>query len=161
MDEVEFVSQVLKINSVFCRDLTCEDIPLDGDQPYDYLLLGEILEHVDDPVDFLQKIRARHFPNVIERILLTVPNALRESNYRASKHNFERVNSDHRYWFTPYTICMGLTRSGFIANDIYLARHQPLKKKKAFGFKPVIRRHMQRKHPFLRDTIIVSASAMG
>lgn len=78
---------------------------------WDYVLLGEMLEHVDNPVDFLASIVA-NYGDRIERVVVTVPNAFRAGNLLAALRGQEWINSDHRYWFTPYTLLKVLSRAG-------------------------------------------------
>ena len=153
-----YLKKTLGIEDVFCCDLTCEALPLAADQPFDFLLLGEILEHVDNPVGFLTTLRQKHFPHGVRSMIVTVPNALRERNYRDSRNDQERINSDHRYWFSPFSIAKVLTEAGYEIDDIYLVRHKPLKNPGTRGFKSWNRRRLQKKHPFLRDTIVVTAT---
>jgi len=70
---------------------------------WDYLVAGEVLEHIDDPVAFLTAIREKYGP-VTEKIIITVPNALSYTNLRFALRNTELINSDHRYWFSPFTL---------------------------------------------------------
>jgi len=92
---------------------------------FDYLLLGEILEHFDNPVDFLTALRKKHFPQGVRRMIVTVPNALRERNHKYAENDQERINSDHMYWFSPFPIAKVLTVAGYEIDDIYLVRHKP------------------------------------
>ncbi|MFN4253614.1 MAG: class I SAM-dependent methyltransferase [Saprospiraceae bacterium] len=80
-------------------------------QKWDYLVAGEVLEHIDDPVQFLKAIKAKYGP-VTERIIITVPNAFSWSNFRASLRNEELINTDHRFWFTGYTLAKVATEAG-------------------------------------------------
>lgn len=155
-DAIEYIKQTLKIGEVFCCDLTRQALPVMLEKPWDFLLLGEVVEHVDNPVAFLSALRERHFPHAAQRLIVTVPNALKESNYRTSKAGREKINSDHRFWFTPFTIAKVLSRSGFQIEDIYLVNSKPRKPKASF--KAWRKRRLQRQHPLLRDNIVVTAS---
>lgn len=79
---------------------------------WDLLILGEILEHVDNPVLFLTKIREK-YGSVIKQMVITVPNALRWINFKNVLKNKEVINSDHRFWFTPYTLAKISTQAGY------------------------------------------------
>lgn len=120
-----YLKKTLDVEDVFCCDLTSEALPLADDQTFDYLLLGEILEHVDNPVDFLTALRKKHFSQGVRRMIVTVPNALRERNHKYAENDQERINSDHRYWFSPFSIAKVLTVAGYEIDDIYLVRHKP------------------------------------
>jgi hypothetical protein len=84
---------------------------------WDYIVAGEVLEHIDNPVDFLRSIREK-YGACTERIVITVPNAFSYTNFRFSLKNLEMINSDHRFWFTPFTLMKvvqqaGITVEGF------------------------------------------------
>lgn len=73
-------------------------------EKWDYIILGEILEHTDNPVSFIQAIVEKYKENV-EKILITVPNIYCPKRILDGiKKERESINSDHRYWFTPYTL---------------------------------------------------------
>lgn len=79
---------------------------------FDYIVAGEILEHVDNPVEFLQTINEKYC-DLVEGIIITVPNALSTYNCEtALKQGSEVINTDHRYWFTPFTIAKVAVRAG-------------------------------------------------
>lgn len=80
---------------------------------FDYLVLGEIIEHIDNPVEFLKGLK-KMFPN--SKIIATVPNALKIENFINCLFGKEIINEDHRYWFTPFTINKIMERSGYIGN---------------------------------------------
>jgi hypothetical protein len=92
------------------------------DMIFDFAILGEVVEHTNDPVAFLKKIKL-NLGKTVEKIIVTVPNALkfRESPIRwrriDSIHK-ESINSDHRYWFTPYTIAKVLVESGIYPAEL-------------------------------------------
>lgn len=79
--------------------------------PWDILLIAEVLEHIDNPVDFLSRIK-KLYQGVIGKILITVPNAFSWHTQQKTRKNIERLNTDHRYWFTPYTICKVAVAAG-------------------------------------------------
>ncbi|MBK9336772.1 MAG: methyltransferase domain-containing protein [Lewinellaceae bacterium] len=91
---------------------------------WDYIVAGEVLEHVDNPVDFLSAIRQKYGP-VTDRIIITVPNALSYTNFRFALRNTEMINSDHRFWFSPFTLLKVVERAGIIpeAYDLCVDEH--------------------------------------
>lgn len=102
--------------SIGYKNVTYGDILKDSiseilDDHWDYLLIPEVLEHINNPVDFLFGIR-RKYTN-FDKLLLTVPNALSEINFKYAKRNIETINTDHKYWFTPYTISKILFEAGY------------------------------------------------
>lgn len=88
-------------------------------EKWDYIVVGEILEHVDNPVEFLQKIQ-ENYNEYIEGIIITVPNILCEYRIKKNKSIYgEIINSDHRYWFTPFTILKVGNNSGLEEMKLY------------------------------------------
>jgi hypothetical protein len=83
---------------------------------WDYIVAGEVLEHIDDPVMFLKSIREK-YGACTERIIITVPNALSYTNFRFALRNIEMINSDHRFWFTPFTLMKVATEAGIEVED--------------------------------------------
>ncbi|WP_081472064.1 glycosyltransferase [Rhodothermus marinus] len=79
---------------------------------WDYMVLGEVLEHIDNPVAFLQQIHEK-YRGLVDRLILTVPNALKWLNQQAARQHLEIINSDHRFWFTPYTLSKVVCEAGF------------------------------------------------
>ena len=91
------------------------------DEDWDYVVLGEILEHVDNPVLFLKKVLHK-FKDVAGYIVISVPNAYSNTHVSSffTKHT-EIINSDHRYWFTPYTLLKVMHKSGIRIADLTMA----------------------------------------
>lgn len=86
---------------------------------WDYIVAGEVLEHIDDPVMFLKAIREK-YGTCTERIIVTVPNALNYTNFRFALRNVEMINSDHRFWFTPFTLAKVAMQAGIEVEDFDL-----------------------------------------
>ncbi len=76
------------------------------DVEYDVCLLADVIEHVGDVVAFLRSMRQHRF----QRLVVATPNAFRLRNWLSRG---ETVNTDHRYWFTPYTLCKVLVDAGY------------------------------------------------
>lgn len=117
-EAVEFVRTELGFKDVHVCDLLEDDLAgLIGENRFDYLVLGEVLEHTDDPVNFLTSLRSRMSPYV-DKCLITVPNAFSFANVQNIWKSKEYINSDHRYWFTPYTLAKVLTRAGMPIEEL-------------------------------------------
>lgn len=155
---IDYMKTALAIRDLYCCDLTRQDLPVVSGLPLDFLLLGEILEHIENPVSFLHSLRKRHFPHAVQRLLVTVPNAFRLDNYRLAKAGCEKINSDHCYWFTPFTLAKVLTRADFQLEGIHFVVH---KKKAASGLRKRWRHHLKKRFPLLRDTIVAVAVPVG
>jgi hypothetical protein len=89
---------------------------------FDYLLLPEVIEHVDNPVSFI-----RNFIDVYptSKIIITVPNAFRLRNFINAFVGVEAINSDHRYWFTPVTINKIMNQCGICDGKIMMVESYP------------------------------------
>lgn len=94
-------------------------------EQWDYILLGEVLEHIDNPVEFLGKLKAK-FSNIVQKCIITVPNAyyLKKIN-KYKKLKIENINSDHRYWFTPFTILKTMAKSGIMPYSLLMSGRPP------------------------------------
>lgn len=115
----------------FCNDLGYDnifyaDVTVDSDfviskiRGYDCFFLGEVLEHIDNPVDFLKSLND-NYHQYVPKIVITVPNAFDFGHFKNSFWGVEAINTDHRYWFTPYTLCKVCVQSGIQPNEMYLA----------------------------------------
>ncbi len=103
-EAVNYVKHHLGIHDVYCHDAVNQK-PLEEVKrtKYDFIILGEVLEHIDNPVQFLEKIKT-NYCGLAKKIIVTVPNALNYNNFRFIRKHIECINTDHRYWFTPFTL---------------------------------------------------------
>lgn len=60
------------------------------DKEYDWAVLGDMLEHVDDPIVVLNEAQ-----RIAKNVIISVPN-----EYEWASFNEPFGNSDHRRWFT-------------------------------------------------------------
>jgi hypothetical protein len=91
---------------------------------FDYALLGEVVEHIDDPVSFLKKIR-ENLKDTVEKVIITVPYAFGLRQMFSGLFKKERINSDHRYWFTPYTIAKICFEAGIYPEELLFCGNPP------------------------------------
>ena len=85
---VAYLTNELQLNDIFCHDVTREPLPPEiADEPWDYLIAGEILEHIANPADFLQRLTQTLAGNVAA-LVLTVPNALKWGNYKNARRGW-------------------------------------------------------------------------
>ena len=122
-----------------------------GDNRWDVLLIPEVLEHIGNPVSFLQTI-ARLHGRWIERIILTVPNAFRAGNFTNALRNQEAINSDHRFFFTPYTIMKVASDAGLELESLTFARFSETP-----GWRGVLKHAFLRRVPALSENIVLTA----
>ena len=120
-----------------------DDVP---DDDYDICLLADVIEHVGDVVSFLASMRRYRF----RQLVVVTPNAFRLRNFLSSG---ELINTDHRYWFSPYTLCKVLVDAGYAPQRLELCHSDHVSARGAL---------LARVLDFLpkyRDTLIVAASA--
>ena len=78
---------------------------------WDVILCPEVLEHTTNHQQFLQNLGSISHCNTL--LIITGPNAFGFANFINTLRGFESVNSDHKYWFTFYTLCRMLTAHGW------------------------------------------------
>jgi len=91
------------------RELGFPEVFLPPDTPrdeYDLCLLADVIEHVGDVVSFLRSMKEHRF----SELAVVTPNAFRLRNWLGGG---ELINTDHRYWFSPYTLCKVLVDAGY------------------------------------------------
>lgn len=76
------------------------------EQQFDLCLVADVIEHVGDPVSFLRSMRRYRF----ERLVIVTPNVFRWRNLWPGA---ELINTDHRFWFSPYTLCKVIVDAGY------------------------------------------------
>lgn len=81
-----------------------EDVP--ADIAFDLVVAPDVIEHVGNVQDFLTYAGSFGCP-----VLITTPNALGMDN--RTRLRSEAVNTDHRYWFSPYTLARSIVSAGF------------------------------------------------
>ncbi len=151
---VNFISEHYNYKNIFCSDILDQNhIAVIEENNFDYMVLGEVLEHVDNPVDFITKLRIK-YKDKIKGLIITVPNAFRKKNFYNALRNIEKINSDHRYWFSPYTITKVLHQAGCSVEKMYMCAGRD---KSQLNIKKRIERFfsLENKFPMLRDTIVV------
>lgn len=121
----EYVEKKHGFHNIILGDFTKSRLDALTKQSWDYAVLGEILEHIDNPVAYLQSIREL-YTGLIKKIVITVPNVWTQTTMGMANKSSEIINSDHRYWFTPYTLAKVIIRSGLELEDIYFANRVPL-----------------------------------
>jgi hypothetical protein len=112
MQSIEYVKKETGYENVICGDILTDDFPEITAGKWDYAVFGEIIEHIDDPVHFLKTFRQR-FGSSVNGFIITVPNIYNKQHFRNMLKYREVINSDHRYWFTSYTISKILVAAGY------------------------------------------------
>ncbi len=134
LEAVNYINKTLKIQDVFYLDITIDNESIVDNNHWDFMILGEIIEHIDNPVAFLTDIRNKYVGK-IDKILITAPNVFNILTIKDIKNNVENINTDHRYWFSPYTLTKVLINSGFQNCELSFSERVKLP-----FFKAVVRR---------------------
>jgi hypothetical protein len=117
------VSSLSKLDNIFHGDVSGHDkIHAIDEDLFDYAIFGEVLEHIGNPVSFLSGFLQNYRTNVRE-IIITVPNAFRGKNIRNIFRSQETINSDHRFYFTPYTLAKVAWDAGLALTTIQVAHY--------------------------------------
>lgn len=149
-------------NDILLADIIHDQIPEIENDLWDYLLLGEVLEHINNPIDFLGKIRIK-YRGVIKQVLITVPNAFSLRNFKYSLKNLECINSDHKFWFTPYTLAKIITESGIEINNFWLCDPYNYEKRNILleiRRGQLVEKIFLQKYPIFRSTIVMEGSLL-
>lgn len=119
-EAVSFLQKNYGYKNLYCHNILNEQLlPAITERHWDYIYLGEVLEHIDNPVMFISEIR-KLYKNKIDKIVISVPNAFAEIILQSAHKNEERINTDHRYWFTPYTLAKVVMEGGYNIEVFYL-----------------------------------------
>ena len=143
---VEYVKNTLGYQDVECIDILTEDCPAVLGRKWDYLLIPDVLEHQNAPVEFLAGF-AKRFKGVADAIIITVPNGFAVENFKVAKRNIEAINSDHRFWFTPYTLAKVISEAGLTVKELRTCRSGIIKpwtwlKNAYYAKRPLIRNNI-------------------
>lgn len=128
--------------------ITLQLISQISNEKWDYLILGEILEHLDDPTLFLKKLKA-NFKDHCESIVITVPNAFKLVNFRRALRHEELINTDHRFWFTPFTLAKVCASADLSVEEFEIVLDKPI------GLRRILKKILSSRYPMLRDIIIM------
>jgi 2-polyprenyl-3-methyl-5-hydroxy-6-metoxy-1,4-benzoquinol methylase len=87
-----------------------KDLPIG--RTYDLVLAPDVIEHVPNVGVFLDGLRSFGAP-----VVVTTPNALRLQNRLLWRG--ELINTDHRYWFSPYTLAKSMIEAGYRVDRLW------------------------------------------
>ncbi|MFV1964627.1 MAG: class I SAM-dependent methyltransferase [Pirellulaceae bacterium] len=152
---VAYLTEQLSLENIICHDMTQPPLPEQiADEAWDYLVAGEILEHIPSPADFLSRL-TRTLSGRVKAIVLTVPNALKWGNHKNARRGLECINSDHRFSFTPYTLAKVVCDSGLIPESFAFCMCEPVEKLR--GLRNFWRRRRFTRYPAFRDNVVLTA----
>jgi hypothetical protein len=151
---IDFMRKIGYTNAYY-TDLMQPTLPEITQNKWDYMILGEILEHVDNPCDFLKTLN-KLYNNNVEKIIISVPNAFCYYNFRNIQKGFEMINSDHRSTFTPYTLNKILYLGGFTLDDFFYV--DPIYRFHHKVFNKLLGKKVMSRHPGLSNGLVAVAS---
>ncbi|MDY0094485.1 MAG: methionine biosynthesis protein MetW [Candidatus Vecturithrix sp.] len=156
LEGIQYLKENLHYGDVVCADLIKDEVSQITSNHWDYLVMGEVLEHIDNPVLFLRTIREKYV-QYIDKIIITVPNAFFWKNFKYALSHKECINTDHRYWFTPFTLAKIATCANFIVEEFQLCSFNPEKTtwKSYLNVKWNFRYFLLRRFPALRECLIM------
>lgn len=157
-ESIEFIKKELGYKNVFYGDILTDVFDNITEKNWDFVVFGEIIEHLNDPGNFLRVFKNKYGKN-IGKFIITVPNIYSKQRYRNMMNYKEIINSDHRFWFTPYTITKILVSAGYNPENITYSNLQKL------SIAELIKRKIKRiagmdiKYPFYYfNTIVITGN---
>jgi hypothetical protein len=124
-DSIDFIKKETGFQNVFHGDILTDNFEGINEKNWDYVIFGEIVEHLDNPVNFLKVFKERYGDRV-SKFIITVPSIYNLHQFKNMMNYLEIINSDHRFWFTPYTIAKVLVSAGYHPEKITYANLQSL-----------------------------------
>ncbi len=146
---VDYLHNHYEFENLYATDITSDSIPQKLlDTTFDYMFIPDVIEHIGNPVAFLTSIRKRFHHNV-DKIVLTTPHAFRWDNVINTFKSIEVINTDHRFWFTPFTLSKIITDAGYTIETLDYCQHGTVSRKKVF------KRAFLKRFPLFKDTLII------
>jgi len=159
IEGIDYLKYKLGYKDVIYGDIANGDISEIKEKYWDFLVMGEILEHVNNPCFFLQKIHEK-YSNNIEKVIITVPNAFSWQNFNGILSHYELINTDHRYWFSPYTLAKIVYLSGMQVEEFYFCESFYMDNKLSSMIchpKTLFHKFLYRMYPATRLTLLMVA----
>lgn len=157
-ESINFIKKELGYQNVYAGNILTDEFDIINKDKWDYAVLGEIVEHLDNPVQFLKTFKEKYGKNV-SRFIITVPTIYNIRQFSNMLNYREVINSDHRFWFTPYTISKILVSAGYNPDKIIFANLQSL------NIRDLVKRKIRRilgmkiEYPFYYyNTIIITGN---
>ena len=116
---VEYLKKKYNIDDLITADLVHDSVKEIENNHWDYILLPEVIEHIPDAVTFISAIHEKYSRN-IDKIIITVPNLFAYSLSQNASRNIEQINTDHRHWFSPFTLIKCLNDAGVKVEELNL-----------------------------------------
>jgi len=149
---IDYVREEIGVSNILLANImTGEGCEHFLSKDWDYAVFGEVLEHIPDPVAFLKSFKEVS-EGKVERIIVTVPNAFRGGNFLSNFKNEETINSDHIYWFSPYTLLRVIEKSGWISETLELCQFSD-----SSGLKRFVKQFIINRWKMFAEDLVVTA----
>ena len=119
-EAVQYIRTKIGIDNVFLPGSEVDGIIFSKQAKWDYMILGELIEHVDNPVKFLAGLQKK-YGHCTKKLIITAPNVYNLMTIKDIRNNNENINTDHNYWFSPYTLTRVALKAGFKNPELYFA----------------------------------------
>jgi 2-polyprenyl-3-methyl-5-hydroxy-6-metoxy-1,4-benzoquinol methylase len=116
--EVEAIRSRYGMN-VVAADIESMSGVLRDEAPFDFVVAGDIIEHVSNPGKALDEIRRVLAPS--GQIIVTTPNAFGAPNYLRFLFGRFHEGREHVHSYTKYTLTNLLARGGFSVTEMWTA----------------------------------------
>ena len=116
IEMIKWLSENCQINNIKYGNIeNTEDYPKED---FDIIVAGEILEHLSNPGNAIDSIRAVVKP--FTKLLITVPNAYSFKGFSRALLKHELIHPNHTLHHSPHTLKALLERHGF-SGDTYFS----------------------------------------
>jgi 2-polyprenyl-3-methyl-5-hydroxy-6-metoxy-1,4-benzoquinol methylase len=112
-------------------------------EEFDYMLVTDVIEHINNIGEFLSSIKSYN----VTKWVFTTPNGYRLHN--RTQFSSEHINTDHRYWFSPYTLVKTLYENGFYIEKVNMTD--------TINWRNPVTSFLKWRYPLCRDGIAVVA----
>ena len=152
LEGIDYIKNKYPQYNLLYLDVMDDNVPeLIKEKEWDYIILPDVIEHINSPVDFLKAIK-KNYSEYCDKLIITTPNATRYRSLKEVLHNTEFINSDHRFWFTPYTLSKIIIEANCKIESFDLVESGELPKRN------LLKKYLLNKFPLLRDTLIMEVS---
>lgn len=157
-ESIDFIKKETGYQNVYYGDILTDNFESLNERNWDYVVLGEIVEHLDNPVNFLKVFKEKYGAKV-SKFIVTVPSIYNLHQFKNMMNYLEIINSDHKFWFTPYTITKVLVSAGYNPEKIVYANLQSLNIKELIIRKIKQITGMKTEYPFYYfNTLIITGN---
>ncbi|ANQ54597.1 hypothetical protein XO08_03920 [Thermosipho sp. 1074] len=121
-EAVRYLKDVYGIQNIICANIeNYYELPdIIKQTNWDSIVVFDVIEHLHNPIKFLKAIKKLK----ATQLVVSAPNAYRWENIIQGFNNMEIVNTDHKYWFSGFTLMKTVTLAGFkVKNLVFLDRY--------------------------------------